>query len=240
MRPPVLASWPEGEPHQPRTPGGAVREREMPNMNRFVRLTLLSAFTAALAACGGGAKLGGGKSGAAQAVFQASQPVGQQGTSAQALLGKALANGQNTLDTTVTCEHGGKATLKVDTSYTGGGDVENLTFAYDVTYAACNVDGKNEYNGSMKTVMTLDADFTNGGTTAEIVYKLNGKLTLEGEVSDFVEAKNLTMTMSLSANSANDGASVGMTLNGSIATSTESYVYTNESITITTGELPRS
>ncbi len=53
-------------------------------MTRFIRLSVLAVASAALVACGGeeeqvGAKLGGGKQGAAQALFEASQPASQGG-----------------------------------------------------------------------------------------------------------------------------------------------------------------
>ncbi|HSP79292.1 MAG TPA: hypothetical protein VLQ93_12225, partial [Myxococcaceae bacterium] len=85
-------------------------------MKRFVRLTLLSAVAAGLAACGGGAKLGNGKEGAAQAAFQASQPVGRKGNTAQSLLDQALASGATTITITADCSHGGKASLALDAS----------------------------------------------------------------------------------------------------------------------------
>ncbi|HEY0094351.1 MAG TPA: hypothetical protein VGB96_08505, partial [Archangium sp.] len=80
-------------------------------MTRFSRLTMLSAMAAGLVACGGGAKLGGGEDGAAQAAFQASKPTGRTGRTSQKLLDKALASGALNVDLTATCAHGGKATL---------------------------------------------------------------------------------------------------------------------------------
>ena len=66
-------------------------------MTRFTRLTMLSAMAAGLVACGGGAKLGGGKDGAAQASYQASKPTGRFGQTSQQLVEQALASGAATL-----------------------------------------------------------------------------------------------------------------------------------------------
>ena len=75
-------------------------------MTRLTRLTMLSAMTLGLVACGGGAKLGGGKEGAAQAAFQASQPAGRGSKTGQALVEQALASGAATLTIKADCCQG--------------------------------------------------------------------------------------------------------------------------------------
>ncbi len=208
-------------------------------MKRFVRLTLLSAVAAGLAACGGGAKLGGGKEGAAQAAFQASQPVGSFAEkSQQRLIDQALASGALSVSAAEPCPHGGEIKVAVDLSDIINGEPGYVRFAYDATYDACNMDGKNEYNGTMKTTVTFEGDTSTTGASVNLIYKLDGKLTVEGEINDFVDADNLTMTLSATANSATEGASVNMTLNGTIQTSSETHVYTNDAIDFTVGELP--
>jgi hypothetical protein len=209
-------------------------------MTRFVRMTLFSALVVGLAACGGGAKLGGGKEGAAQAAFQASQPTGRSGASnGQALLAQALASGATSLTVTASCTKGGNATLSLDADETTTDPNSGaVSFTYDVTYKDCNEDGKNALNGSMRT--TLTANFASDGNLANfsMTYKLKGRLDISGEVSDFVNA-DVTMTMSATASSTHTG-SVAITMDGTIATSTETHVYNNERINITAGELPKA
>jgi len=210
--------------------------RKVEEMTRFVRMTLFSTLMVGLAACGGGAKLGGGKEGAAQAAFQASQPTGRSGsTNGQALLAQALASGAFSSTTTASCTKGGNATLVVDASKTTiDQNTGEFSFTFDVTYNDCNEDGKNAYDGTMRT--TLIGSFSTA--SAAFTYKMKGRLDISGEISDFVNA-DVTMTMSATASSAHTG-SVDITINGSIATSSESYVYNNERINITAGELPKS
>jgi hypothetical protein len=207
-------------------------------MTRFVRMTLFSALMVGLTACGG-AKLGGGKEGAAQAVFQASQPTGRNGTNGQALLAQALASGATSVTITASCTKGGNATLSLDADETTTDpNTGAVSFTYDVTYNDCNEDGKNALDGSMRTTLTANFSYDGNMSNASITYKMKGRLEISGEVSDFVNA-DITMTMSATASSAHTG-SVALTLNGSIATSTETHVYNNERINITAGELPRS
>jgi hypothetical protein len=113
-----------------------------------------------------------------------------------------------------------------------------FSLTYDITYNDCNEDGKNAYDGTMRTVMNGYASYDGGVANVSMTYKLKGRLDISGEVSDFVNA-DVTMTMNATASSAHSG-SVDITINGSIATSSDRYVYNNEHINITAGELPRS
>jgi hypothetical protein len=200
-------------------------------MSRLTRLTILSAMTLGLVACGG-AKLGGGKEGAAQAAFQASQAADRGSKAGAALVEQALASGAATVSLKTSCAKGGNVSLLLDgnNTTTGGG------VRYTITYDNCNQDGRNEYNGSMETTITatIDPDFTG----AAVVFGMKGKLTIEGEVSDFIDT-DVRMTMSVTATSASSG-NVSMTLDGSIKTSEGNYVYANESISIVAGELPKA
>jgi hypothetical protein len=207
-------------------------------MTRFVRMSLFSALMVGLAACGG-AKLGGGKEGAAQAVFQASQPAGRSGsTSGQALLAQALASGATSISVTARCSQGGSATLALDVDETVTDPEAMFSLTYDITYNDCNEDGKNSYDGTMRTTMNGYASSDGNMANFSMSYTMKGRLDISGEVSDFVSA-DVTMTMSATASSTHTG-SVAITIDGSISTSSENYVYTNERINITAGELPRS
>jgi hypothetical protein len=201
-------------------------------MTRFTRLTMLSAMAAGLVACGGGAKLGGGKDGAAQAAFQASQPAGRGGKTSQQLLEKALASGATNVSLSATCANGGKASLTLDATHIG----QNGELHYSVAYDACNEDGQNEYNGTMAMSLKFTSDISNGTIAASFITGMKGKLTIEGEISDFIDT-DVKLTMDINATSARTG-SVKLVLDGTIKTSEGNYVYANETLNITAGELP--
>ncbi|HYO73151.1 MAG TPA: hypothetical protein VEU33_44515, partial [Archangium sp.] len=107
---------------------------------------------------------------------------------------------------------------------------------YDVTYDNCNEDGKNEYNGKMVYAMRFDLDPNFTGLT--FITTMKGRLTIEGEVSDYIDA-DVALTMSLSATSAHSGK-VQMVVDGAIKTSEGSHVYTQETLSIFAGELPKA
>jgi hypothetical protein len=203
-------------------------------MTRFTRLTMLSAMAAGLVACGGGAKLGGGKDGAAQAAFQASQPAGRGGKTSQQLLDKALASGATSISVSANCANGGSASLTLDATNIG----QNGELNYSVTYDACNEDGKNEYNGTMAMSLKFTTNIGNGTISASLITGMKGKLTIEGEVSDFIDA-NVKLTMAVSATETHTG-SVSLVLDGTIKTSEGSYAYAGETLNITAGVLPEA
>lgn len=214
-------------------------------MTRTIRLSLLAVATTALVACGGGAKLGGGKEGAAKALFEASQPAGQGGNkSSQGLnvsgLGlnvsglvdpRTLVSGADTaLEVAVDCAKGGSVKLKLDLTSTGS---QTGAFKYDVEYKDCSEDGVNSFKGKM----TMEFSFAGTGTSLDMSMRLKGKIELSGDIDDFIDA-DVTETISLAATSATSGT-VSVKLNGTIKTSDGSYTYANESITINAGgELP--
>lgn len=198
-------------------------------MTRFTRLMVLSAMTLGLVACGG-AKLGGGKEGAAQAAFQASQPTGRKGTTAQSLVEKALASGAASVAISADCAHSGKATLALNLD--GGTQVGAIN--YTVTYDACNEDGQNEYNGTMATSIMISGT----ATSASLAIGMKGKLTIDGDINDFIDA-DVTLTMAITASSAHSG-SVSIETNGTIKTTDGSYTYNHETFNLTAGELPKA
>jgi hypothetical protein len=207
-------------------------------MSRTIRLSLLAVATTALVACGGGAKLGGGKEGAAKALFEASQPAGKGGnSSSQGLLlnGKVdprlLASAANTsLEVAVDCSHGGSVKLKLDLTSLGN---QNGSFKYDLEYKDCNEDGANKFKGKM----TMEFSLAGTATSIELALRLKGKIEISGDIDDFLDA-DVTETISATATSATSG-SVTVKLNGTIKTSEGLYVYNNETLTISAdGALP--
>lgn len=198
-------------------------------MSRMIRLALLTAVSSALVACGGGAKIGGGKEGAAKALFTASQPAGQsssgQGLDLRALASAAAAAGR----ATVSCREDGSVTMEVDllsAPQTG-------SFKYKVSYDDCSQDGDNTFNGSLTMTMTV----TGTATSAEIAMTMKGTLEISGDIDDSLEA-DITQTTSVMTPSATSG-SVTVRLDGTIKTSEHLYVYDNETLTIAVdGKLP--
>ncbi len=199
-------------------------------MTRFIRLSILAVASAALVACGGGAKLGGGKEGAAQALFAASQPAAKGG---QGNLLQSLASGAITVDAgaSVDCLKGGSVKLKVDLSSI---DQNSGKFKYEIEYKGCSQDGINEFDGKMSMEFSV---VTDGTTSASISMRLKGKIEISGEIDDFIDA-DVTETIDVTATGANSGT-VTVKINGTIKTSEGSYSYLNEAISISVGgELP--
>lgn len=200
-------------------------------MTRLTRLAVLSAMSLGMVACGG-AKLGGGKEGAAQAAFQASQSAGRGNQTAKRLVDQALASGAATLSISANCAKSGKATLVVDSNIIQSDGAITYAIAYD----ACSEDGKNEYNGKMTT--SIKFSFTDAGYTGgSFIFGMKGKLEIDGEINDYIDA-DLKMKMDFAATSASVG-SVKLVLDGTIDTASGKYVYGNETIAIVAGELPK-
>lgn len=210
-------------------------------MSRTIRLSLLALATTALVACGGGAKLGGGKEGAAQALFAASQPAGQGGNKSQNGLNvsglglnvsglvdpRTLVSGaDSSLEVGVDCAQGGSVKLKLDLTSLGS---QSGSFKYNVKYDDCSQDGVNKYKGDL----TMEYSFVGTGTSLDLAMRLKGKVEISGDIDDFIDA-DVTETISLAATSATSGT-VTVKLNGSIKTSEGNYTYANETLTITAG-----
>jgi hypothetical protein len=210
-------------------------------MSRTIRLSLLALATTALVACGGGAKIGGGKEGAAKALFDASQPAGQGGNKSQQGLNvsglglnvsglvdpRTLASAADTsIEVAVDCAKGGSVKLKLDLTSSGS---QSAGFKYKVSYDKCSQDGVNSFKGDM----TMEYSFAGTGTSLELAMRLKGKIEISGDIDDFIDA-DVTESVAFSATSATSG-SVTVKLNGSIKTSDGSYTYANESLTITAG-----
>ncbi len=202
-------------------------------MTRSIRPLVVSALALGLSACGG-AKLGGGKDGAAQAVFQLSQAPGRgHNTTGQALLSRAMASGATSgLTLSATCFHGGTAHLELTTEGGPGGGL----FTYSVTYDACNEDGRNEFNGTLKTSMGLNLEPDLMGLGFAITHK--GRVSIDGEISDTLDV-DVKLTMDVSATATHAG-SVRLVFDGTIQTSEATYVYKKETLSLHVGELPKA
>jgi hypothetical protein len=197
-------------------------------INAF-RLSIVAAVALTLTACGG-AKLGGGKQGAAEALFQASGPA----ASTKGAAARMLQSGAVTGEVKVDGQKSGSATLSFDVS---DSDSTNGYFAYNVKYDNFSDDGKNYYSGQMALKLKFDFNITQTSAAGSMVLTMKGKINISGEISDFLDA-DITETVDFSALSSQSG-SVTVKLDGRIATSTETHTYANETISFTAdGDLP--
>jgi hypothetical protein len=200
-------------------------------MSRIVRLSLLAAVTTALVACGGGEKIGGGKEGAAKALYAASQPSAKGGSTNGQSLMRQIAAGAATgaLEFSVDCAKGGSVNLKLD--LTAGNQTGAIKYATE--YKDCNQDGVNSFDGTM----TLEMTITGALNSVEFAMHMKGKIEISGDIEDYIDA-DITQTISASAATATSG-NVTFKLDGTIKTSENSYTYVNEMITITVeGSIP--
>jgi hypothetical protein len=205
-------------------------------MLRPVRSVLLASLALALTACGGsGAKLAGGKEGAAQALFMATQA----GSGAMAAAGSgrrvSATSVMPEMDMSVDCAEGGKVSMRFDfdesADYANGGEL-----AYTLDYDDCSQDGRNSFDGSLLNTMVTDVDA--GGESFSMAMKLEGKLDISGEVDDFVEA-DITQSMDFDFEDVQAGTgTVVVRLTGTIKTSTATYTYDGSPLTVTVGALP--
>lgn len=194
-----------------------------------IRLSMIAAVALTLTACGG-AKLGGGKQGAAEALFQASGPA----SSARGAAARLYTSGATSVETKVQGQKSGSVTLSIDTSSTSNiGDLA-MTLKYD----NFSDDGKNYYSGQMTMTMHFDFNITDTTASGSVALTMKGRVDISGEISDFVDA-DVTETVAFNALKDQSGT-VSIKLNGTIATSSESYVYTNEEVTFTADhDLPK-
>ncbi len=192
-----------------------------------MRAVMLMCAGLLLGGCGGGAKLGGGKQGAAQALVQATSAL----SAAQQRGGSSLRNGvdfSTTVD--VAGPHGGTATVAMRGSVNEGA----TTLESTVTYKAFNVDGKNTYDGTLKMTMSTTA----GAAGATAAVDIKGKVDLSGEVSDFldVDVKESVSVTGFGTTSGN----VAVVLDGTIATRTEKHVFNKDALSVSVNAtLPR-
>lgn len=188
-------------------------------------MTLAVVVAGLLSGCGGAAKVGGGKDGAASALSAASKPTKSGADRAATPVDLSALS--------YTCPEGGSATMTDFTSEivataTGG----SVAQVFTVTYKACGL-AKSEagvalYDGSYKVEQRIEGTAA-GGTVAQ---RFSGRVTITGAFNDFLEA-DVTQTLAASALGA-DGAS--MKLVGTLKNASGAYTY-DESLSVS-GTLP--
>jgi len=199
-------------------------------LKNAIRISLVAACTALLAACGGGAKLQS-KQEAANAAFAASQGT----NSAQgSLLQLAQQNAGLNVEVTVNCPKSGKATIKYQVDTTGGSGSGSAALQFRLTYDNCSYTGETAMSGAMDVSMSAEAI----GMSFAMNISMKGKINFTGEVNDFVDV-DVVQTVDASKLSSADGASVSIKLRGTITTSTQPYSFRDETITVTAGQITR-
>ncbi len=200
-------------------------------MNHTIKMCLMGA-ALTLVACGPGAKIGGGKQGAAEALFAASGPTSGASDRNQ----QGIVIDVKLQDLAVACRHGGEAvmkdfTLKVDTSTPLSANVgQNYDMAYNNCGAVKTEVGVANLNGSFKLVQTVAT--TSG--SASVSQSFKGRITFDGAFNDFLDA-DIVQTVNASALATGTG-SVSVVLKGTLTDSSGTYTY-DEAVNVTAGSL---
>ncbi len=186
-----------------------------------------------LGACGPGAKLGGGKEGAAQALSQASSALTREGTTTGVNVGVGSGGANVGINVEVQGRRGGFAKVSVKTAVSTGGGSASAGVDTSVIYQDFSEDGRTRYNGSVETHQSVFAS----KALSAVEVSMTGKLTMTGEIEDFLD---IQISESVSV----DPTTVGLKLTGSISTSEETFTYDGEAmqfgIDLTLPAKPRS
>jgi hypothetical protein len=198
-------------------------------MIRTIKMCLAVGGALAMAACGPGAKLGGGKQGAAEALYAAGAPAASSTNAGQPI------NISLTGDTTVSCRYGGTASLQnfaldTSTTSTGANVGAKFTLAYNKCGAAQSSAGVAVFDGSYDVTQAIVAD--PGAATVKQSFK--GKVTVSGAFDDFLQA-DITEDVDAQHLTATTG-SVSVSLVGTLSDSSGDYTY-NESVDVTANNL---
>ncbi len=190
-----------------------------------MRSVAFMTFSLLAMACGGTAKIGGGKEGAAQAFLNASEPT--KNTSG-VNFGSSLFG-----EVGVACDHGGEIRLKnfnIDVSAGNGGASTGLGFTAQFANckSATSDAGDAVLNGEL-TVNNLTQASSNGVLLEQT---LKGKLTVGGAFNDFLDADVVQELLA----STSDGPQVSAKVKGRIATSSDSYTF-DESVVVTADKI---
>lgn len=185
----------------------------------MLKATTMTAALLGLAACGGpGVKLGGGKTGAAQALQAASAPT-------KAGVNKSASPIDVTGAVDYQCPHGGSARLEnFKLSVNGNAEGGVVSQSFTVNYVKCGL-AKSEagialYDGSFEVAQRIEGS-ASGGTVEQ---SFKGRVTLSGAFDDFLEAdvKQRVAVSSLGA------GTVSVRLEGSLKTSAGAHAYAED------------
>jgi hypothetical protein len=191
-----------------------------------MKTLLVAVGTVGLMACGGTAKIGGGKEGAAQAFFAASSA-----TSARA--NRPATPVDVTGPVSWKCPEGGEASLSgFGASATVGGGAASVAQNFTVTYKNCGAArsdvGVAVYNGSL----TVTQSVVTGADGVSVDQQVKGRVEVQGAFNDFIDA-DVRQQVAVTGLSSSGGM-VGMKLVGTIRTSTDSFTF-DEMVSVVAG-----
>lgn len=190
------------------------------------RIALIALSTLGLVACGGTAKIGGGKEGAAQAFFAAS-------SASSAGANRSATPADITGSVSWKCPEGGEASLNgFSLNVNTGGGGANVNQSFTITYRNCgaakSAAGTAVYNGSFTVTQAVIAGA--GGASVDQTFK--GRIEVQGAFNDFIEA-DVKQQVSVTGLSSSGGM-VAMKLVGTIKTSEGTHTF-NEDVNVQAG-----
>lgn len=196
-----------------------------------LRLAIAAVAGVALVGCGG-AKIGSKEE--AAAVVNTMGSTGNKANSQGGLMKLFQSGAGGTGAVSVECTNGGTAEASFD--FTGTSTTGAL--AFKMTFNGCTEpvydDPSTEaveredvtYNGEI--TLTMDTSISDTSVSFAMVQK--GRIDLSGAISDFVEV-DITHTMLVTTT--DTSATASFQLNGTVKTSTETFVYDNEKYVVT-------
>lgn len=191
------------------------------------RIALIALSSLGLVACGGTAKIGGGKEGAAQAFYAAS-------SASSAGANRSSQPADITGSVSWKCPEGGEASLNgfsINVN-TGGGQGANVNQSFTIKYTNCGA-AKSEagvavYNGSYTVTQSVIA--SSSGASVDQTFK--GRVEVQGAFNDFLEV-DVKQQVAVSGLSGSGGM-VSMKLVGTIKTSEGTHSF-NEDVNVMSG-----
>lgn len=189
------------------------------------RLMAVSGAVLVLSACGQGAKIGGGKQGASEALFAASQPTkGGQDKSQKIDVSGEI---------TVKCPEGGSATLKGFSVVLGSGGIADIGQKFNASYNQCGVktdSGVAGLNGDLEVIQSIKVV----SSVVAIEQALKGKLVWQGAIDDFLDM-DIVQKVTAGALTQTTGG-VAMTLKGQLTDSEGKFTF-DEEVSVTAGKV---
>ncbi len=189
------------------------------------RLMVVPFVAAAFLACGPGAKIGGGKEGAAQALFAASSVSNSGGSGG---------SGIDVGNVSVSCPKGGKANLSAVVDVNSLSGLAAGTTNVKISYAECGLAGSDVGTAIYNGALTVAQKFAVTSGSATVSQKFGGKVLLQGAFDDFIDA-NVTQEIVAGKLSSTSGA-VAMKLVGTITTSSGTHSF-DEEINVNVGTI---
>jgi hypothetical protein len=173
-----------------------------------------------LVGCGPGARLGGGKEGAARALAQASSALIRPPSSSNVDLVNLG------LNVDVKGTRGGTATLTYKRLTSAGSDALETTVAYR-NYVE---DGRTYYNGNLQ----VRSSSPTGKVLSGEELTVSGKLKLSGDVGDILVVDVVERVSFMSAGQL--GSDLALAITGTLSTSDADYTFSSEQLTFDVSE----